>query len=98
MRSAIGGFRSPTARARFRAWAVQRGAAVLTTSTNPGRIRENFAISPLPEDALQQMRDDIATRVRFNAVVETGVPGFVPRPREPSTSPDGQTPSRPPAA
>jgi diketogulonate reductase-like aldo/keto reductase len=61
------------------AWAVQRGAALLTTSTNPDRIRENFDISPLPEDALQEMRDRIATSVRFNAVVETGVPGFVPR-------------------
>jgi diketogulonate reductase-like aldo/keto reductase len=61
------------------AWAVQRGAALLTTSTNPDRIRENFDISPLPEDALQEMRDHIATSVRFNAVVETGVPGFVPR-------------------
>jgi diketogulonate reductase-like aldo/keto reductase len=62
------------------AWAVQRGAAVLTTSTNPDHIRENFEISPLPDEALQEMRDSIATSVRFNAVVETGVPGFVPRP------------------
>jgi diketogulonate reductase-like aldo/keto reductase len=61
------------------AWAVQRGTAFLTTSTTPERIRENFEISPLPEDALQEMRDAIATKVRFNAVVETGVPGFVPR-------------------
>jgi len=63
------------------AWAVQRGSALLTTSTNHGRIRENFDISPLPEEALQEMRDRIATSVRFNAVVETGVPGFVPRPQ-----------------
>lgn len=62
------------------AWAVQRGAAVLTTSTNPEHIRENFDISPLPDEALQEMRDSIATSVRFNAVMETGVPGFVPRP------------------
>lgn len=62
------------------AWAVQRGAAVLTTSTNPEHIRENFDISPVPDEALQEMRDSIATSVRFNAVVETGVPGFVPRP------------------
>jgi alcohol dehydrogenase (NADP+) len=63
------------------AWAVQRGAALLTTSTKPDRIRENFDISALPQEALQEMRDGIATSVRFNAVVETGVPGFVPAPK-----------------
>ncbi|AWM02684.1 aldo/keto reductase [Bradyrhizobium amphicarpaeae] len=61
------------------AWAVQRGTAFLTTSTNPGRIRENLDISALPEDAMRQMRDEITTNVRFNAVVETGVPGFISR-------------------
>ncbi|QIP01952.1 aldo/keto reductase [Bradyrhizobium symbiodeficiens] len=61
------------------AWAVQRGTAFLTTSTNPGRIRENLAISALPEDAMRQMRDEITTNVRFNTVVETGVPGFIAR-------------------
>jgi diketogulonate reductase-like aldo/keto reductase len=62
------------------AWAMQRGTAVLTTSTNPGRILENFDVAPLPQDAMRQIRDGVATGVRFNAVVETGVPGFVPRP------------------
>jgi alcohol dehydrogenase (NADP+) len=61
------------------AWAVQRGTAFLTTSLTPHRIRENIETSPLPDDALQEMRDNIATNVRFNEVVETGVPGFVPR-------------------
>lgn len=61
------------------AWAVQRGTALLTTSTSPEHIAENFALSALLADALQELRDGIATRVRFNAVVETGVPGFVPR-------------------
>ena len=61
------------------AWAVQRGTAFLTTSTNPQRIRENYDISPLPEDAMQQIRDAITTNVRFNSVVQTGVPGFIPR-------------------
>ncbi len=61
------------------AWAVQRGSALLTTSTNAEHIQENFDISPLPEDAMQEMRNGIATSVRFNAVVETGVAGFVPR-------------------
>ncbi|MGC1303070.1 MAG: aldo/keto reductase [Caulobacteraceae bacterium] len=62
------------------AWAVQRGTAFLTTSVTPDRIRENFEISPLPDDALREMRDGITTSVRYNQVVETGVPGFVPRP------------------
>lgn len=61
------------------AWAVQRGTAFLTTSVKPQRIRENFEISTLPEDALQEIRDNVKTRIRFNAVVETGVPGFIPR-------------------
>jgi diketogulonate reductase-like aldo/keto reductase len=63
------------------AWAVQRGTAFLTTSTNPRRIQENFDISTLPEDAMRDMRDRITTSVRFNTVVETGVPGFIPRTR-----------------
>jgi diketogulonate reductase-like aldo/keto reductase len=61
------------------AWAVQRGTAFLTTSTNPGRIQENFDISALPEDAMREIRDGIKTNVRFNSVVGTGVPGFIPR-------------------
>ena len=61
------------------AWAVQRGTAFLTTSTTPRRIQENFEISTLPEDAMREIRDSITTNVRFNAVVGTGVPGFIPR-------------------
>jgi diketogulonate reductase-like aldo/keto reductase len=61
------------------AWAVQRGTAVLTTSTKPDRIRENFDISTLPEDAMREIREGITTSIRFNAVVRTGVPGFIPR-------------------
>jgi diketogulonate reductase-like aldo/keto reductase len=61
------------------AWAVQRGAAFLTTSTKPPRIQENFEISSLPEDAMQEIRDGITTNIRFNAVTSTGVPGFIPR-------------------
>lgn len=63
------------------AWAVQRGTALLTTSISPGHIRENFDLSSLPDDAMQEIRDRVATRVRFNSVVETGVPGFIPRGR-----------------
>lgn len=61
------------------AWAVQRGTAFLTTSTKPDYIRQNFDISALPDDAMQEIRDTITTNVRFNAVVETGVPGFIPK-------------------
>src|SRR5580704_5742949 len=57
------------------AWAVQRGTAFLTTSTKPQRIRESFDLAPLPEDAMQEIRERITTRIRFNSVVETGVPG-----------------------
>jgi diketogulonate reductase-like aldo/keto reductase len=60
------------------AWAVQRGTAFLTTSTKPRRIQESFDISALPEDAMREIRDRITRSVRFNAVVETGVPGFIP--------------------
>jgi diketogulonate reductase-like aldo/keto reductase len=63
------------------AWAVQRGAAFLTTSTKPRNIRENFEISNLPEDAMREIREGITTNVRFNTVVKTGVPGFIPRAR-----------------
>jgi diketogulonate reductase-like aldo/keto reductase len=61
------------------AWAIQRGTALLTTSKNPSRIAQNFDISTLPEDAMREINEDIKTQVRFNAVVETGVPGFIPR-------------------
>jgi diketogulonate reductase-like aldo/keto reductase len=61
------------------AWAVQRGTAFLTTSTKPRRIEENFDISALPEDAMREIRDGITTTARFNSVVGTGVPGFIPR-------------------
>ncbi|MGP8231588.1 MAG: aldo/keto reductase [Methylovirgula sp.] len=60
------------------AWAVQRGTALLTTSTSPRHIRENFEISTLPEDAMREIRG-ITTETRFNAVVDTGIPGFIPR-------------------
>ena len=61
------------------AWAIQRGTALLTTTKTPGRFEENFDVSTLPEDAMDQINEGIKTRLRFNAVVETGVPGFIPR-------------------
>jgi diketogulonate reductase-like aldo/keto reductase len=60
------------------AWAIQRGTALLTTSKTPSRIQENFAVSAIPEDAMHEISDGIKTRVRLNAVVQTGVPGFIP--------------------
>ena len=60
------------------AWAVQRGTALLTTPKSEARARENFDISPLPEDALTEI-NAIQTRQRLNAVVNSGVPGFIPR-------------------
>jgi alcohol dehydrogenase (NADP+) len=58
------------------AWAVQRGTALLTTPTTAARAKENFDISPLPQDALDQI-NGIPTRQRLNTVVKTGVPGFI---------------------
>ena len=60
------------------AWAVQRGTALLTTPRTASRARENFDISPLPEDALAEI-NRIETRQRLNDVVNTGSPGFIPR-------------------
>jgi len=51
----------------------------MTTSKSPGRIKENFEVSAIPEGAVREITGGIKTRVRFNAVVETGVPGFNPR-------------------
>lgn len=61
------------------AWSVQRGVAFLTTSATPSHIRENFDISTLPHRAMLEIKEEITTRVRFNSVVETGVPGFIPQ-------------------
>jgi diketogulonate reductase-like aldo/keto reductase len=63
------------------AWAIQRGTALLTTSKTTSRIKENFEVSALPEEAVREISEGINLRVRFNPVVETGVPGFVPRAR-----------------
>jgi diketogulonate reductase-like aldo/keto reductase len=61
------------------AWAIQRGTALLTTSKTPSRIKENFDVSTLPEDAMREISEGIKLRVRLNTVVETGIPGFIPR-------------------
>ena len=36
---------------------LQRGTALLTTSKTPGRIKENFDIATLPEDAMKKISE-----------------------------------------
>ena len=60
------------------AWAVQSGTALLTTPRTAERARENFDISRLPQDALDEI-NRIQIRQRLNPVVTTGVPGFIPK-------------------
>ena len=62
------------------AWAVQRGSALLTTPRSAARAAENLRVSPLPEDAFDEI-NRIQTRQRLNDVVNTGSPGFIPRVR-----------------
>src|ERR1700689_1995403 len=49
------------------AWAIQRGTALLTTSKTPSRIKENFDVSTLPQDAIREISEGIKTRIRLNA-------------------------------
>lgn len=58
------------------AWAVQRGTAVLTTPRTAAHAQENFNISALPDDAIEEI-NRIQTRRRLNEVVKTGIPGFI---------------------
>jgi alcohol dehydrogenase (NADP+) len=60
------------------AWGLQRGTAVLTTAKTPARARENFNVRALPKAAFDKI-DQIRMRRRLNSVVETGIPGFIPR-------------------
>ena len=62
------------------AWTVQRGTALPTTPRTAARARENFHITALPEDAYDEI-NRIQARQRFNEVVQTGSPGFIPRGR-----------------
>ena len=64
------------------AWGIQRGTADLTGSVTPSRIRENFDVTALPESAIQEISERLETRVRFNTVVEGGVPGFAEVPSD----------------
>jgi diketogulonate reductase-like aldo/keto reductase len=76
--TAIAGKASKTPAQVALAWAIQRGTSLLTTTKSPERIKENFDVSTLPEDAMRAI-NEITTRTRFNSVVKTGVPGFIPR-------------------
>jgi hypothetical protein len=58
-------------------WAIQRGTALPTTSKTPSRIKENFEVAKLPEDAMREISEGIKTRVRFNAVADKTI--FVAR-------------------
>ena len=60
------------------AWALQRGTAALTTPKTPERARENFNINAIPKTVFDKI-NEIQTRQRFNAVVKTGIPGFIPK-------------------
>ena len=65
----------------FRSRSSSASNEVRQPALTPRYIQENFEVSTLPEDAMQEIRDGITTRVRFNPVVETGVPGFIPQSR-----------------
>jgi alcohol dehydrogenase (NADP+) len=62
------------------AWAAQRGTAFLTTPRTAARARENFNVRALPHDAMDEI-NGIQIRQRFNDVVKTGSPGFIPKGR-----------------
>src|SRR5271156_4655398 len=63
------------------AWGIQRGSAVLTASVPPSRISENFDVTALPEEAVQEISERLESRCRFNSVVDGGEPGFTEVPQ-----------------
>ena len=64
------------------AWGIQRGTAVLTGSVTPPRIRENFDVTALPDDAVREISERLETRIRFNSVADGGEPGFAEVPSD----------------
>jgi len=64
------------------AWGIQRGTAVLTGSVTPSRIMENFDVTALPESAIQEISEQLQTRIRFNSVADGGEPGFAEVPSD----------------
>ncbi|MGH1517715.1 aldo/keto reductase [Chryseobacterium sp. JK1] len=59
-------------------WAVQRGTALLTTPKTLERAKENFNIAELSEEEMRRI-NSIEIRQRYNQVVKTGSPGFIPK-------------------
>jgi len=64
------------------AWGIQRGTAVLTGSVTPSRIRENFDVTALPDEAVREISERLETRIRFNSVADGGEPGFAEVPSD----------------
>jgi hypothetical protein len=59
---------------------LDHGAGRMPVLGTAARARENLDISALPEDALDEI-NRIQTKQRFNEVVKTGSPGFIPQGR-----------------
>lgn len=59
-------------------WAIQRGTALLTTPKTLERAKESYDIAHLSEEEMKKM-NSIDTRQRYNQVVKTGSPGFIPK-------------------
>jgi len=60
------------------AWALQRGAALLTMPRAAARARENFDSSSLAEGALDES-NRIQPRQRLKDIVKIGIPDFIPK-------------------
>ena len=56
------------------AWGLQRGTAILTTSTNPDHIRSSFDVSPISENAMKEI-NGITTRYRLTRLSKPVFPG-----------------------
>lgn len=59
-------------------WAIQRGTALLTTPKTLERAKENFDPAHLSKEEMQEI-NNLQTRQRYNQVVKTGSPGFIPQ-------------------
>jgi alcohol dehydrogenase (NADP+) len=59
-------------------WAIQRGTALLTTPKTLERAKENFDPAHLSEEEMGEI-NNLQTRQRYNQVVKTGSPGFIPQ-------------------
>lgn len=59
-------------------WAIQRGTALLTTPKTLERAKENFDPAHLSKEEMEEI-NNLQTRQRYNQVVKTGSPGFIPQ-------------------